>query len=131
MPRKSVIDVARGGIPGTIAREPGGEGPVILGRPDRRMHVEPQVGPGQHARGLLPVEEFPPHEEPEHGKGKPVGARAVRLQAGDAGALAEHPAAIQTAARSRFGIVHTTCRCGTGAGRVVSSHGVQIARRLA
>ena len=33
-------------------------------------------------------------------------------------------------ARSRLGMVSTTCRCGTGASRVVSSHCVQIARRL-
>ena len=34
-------------------------------------------------------------------------------------------------ARSRLGIVSTTCRCGTGARSVVSRHGVQRARRLA
>src|ERR1035437_5074588 len=34
-------------------------------------------------------------------------------------------------ARSRFGIVSTTCRCGTGASSVVSSHWAQMARRLA
>ncbi len=33
-------------------------------------------------------------------------------------------------ARSRLGMVSTTCRCGTGARRVVSNHCVQIARRL-
>jgi len=34
-------------------------------------------------------------------------------------------------ARSRFGMVRTTCRCGTGASSVVSSHWAQIARRFA
>ncbi len=33
--------------------------------------------------------------------------------------------------RSRFGMVSTTCRCGTGARSVESNHCVQIARRLA
>jgi hypothetical protein len=29
--------------------------------------VEPRVGPGEHARDLLFVQEFQPHEQPEHG----------------------------------------------------------------
>ncbi len=79
-----------------------------------------------------------------------VGARAVRRQTGDhadrklsladqrangghdgAGELAEQAAAIGQYARSRFGMVSTTWRCGTGASSEVSSHCVQIPRRLA
>ena len=84
----------------------------------------------------------------------PVGARPMRLETGDnahselafpgqranrgrdgagghAGDLAEEARRYRQYARSRLGILSTTCQCGTGARSVVSSHCVQIARRLA
>jgi len=39
-------------------REPGREGSVVLGNPDRGVDVEPRLGPRQHASGLRFVEEF-------------------------------------------------------------------------
>ena len=86
--------------------------------------------------------------------GMPVGARAVRLEAGDdpdrevtlarqradrgrdgagrdPGDLAEQESTIQTIRAEPLGMVRTTCRCGTGARSVASSHCVQSARRFA
>jgi len=42
------------GIPCTVPGEPSGEGLVLLGHPDGRVHVESGVRPSQHARGLKP-----------------------------------------------------------------------------
>jgi len=51
---------------------------------------------------------------------------------GDAGDLAEEPTAIEARGAPPLGdVVSTTCRCGTGARRVVSSPCVQIARHVA
>ena len=150
--------------------------------------MEPRVRPGEHAGGLLLVEEIKADKEPEHraaerfrqprgivggpGDERPVGPKAavgdeqmevrmpvrpgaVRLQARDdphgevalAGQRAKMAAVTVRAAtraispsrrrryrqeaRSRVGMVSTSCRCGTGASSVVSSHWVQMARRLA
>jgi len=57
----------RDGIPRAVARESGRERAVVLRDPDGRVHVESGVQPGQHAHGLVFVEERKAHEQPEHG----------------------------------------------------------------
>ena len=54
-----------------VSREPGGKRPVILGHPDRRLHVEPRMGPGQHSRRLIRVEALETHEKPRIAIGRP------------------------------------------------------------
>jgi hypothetical protein len=54
------------GIPGAVAREAGGERAIVLGDPNGRVHVESGVRPGEHARGLVFVEESEADEKPEH-----------------------------------------------------------------
>ena len=72
-----------------------------------------------------------------HDTDREVGLAGLRANGGrdraggDTRDLAEETAAKGPYARSRLGIVRTTCRCGTGARSAVSSHCVQIARRLA
>lgn len=55
------------GIPCAVPREAGREGPIVLGDPDGRVHVEARVRPGEHPGGLVLVEELQPHEQPEDG----------------------------------------------------------------
>ena len=73
--RASVVGqpLQRDGIPRAVAREPGGERAIVFRYPDGAVHVKPGVRPGQHAGGLLLVEEFQPHEQPEHGAAKRFG----------------------------------------------------------
>ena len=57
----------RGRIPRAVAREAFRERPIVHRDPHRRVHVKPRVRPREHPGGLVLVEEFAAHEEPEHG----------------------------------------------------------------
>jgi hypothetical protein len=59
-----------------------------------------------------------------------VHAVVAGVASGGAWASANPPLGWRTELRSRLGMVNTTGQCGTGASSVVSSHCVQIARRL-
>ena len=46
--------------------ETGRERAIVLGHPHGGVHVQAGVWPGEHAGGLVLVEEFEAYEEPEH-----------------------------------------------------------------
>ena len=91
--------------------------------------------------------DFPPHATPFHTEGKtearhwipttrsrlPVSVRiaAVTVRAAMRAISPSRRRRYRQYARSRFAMVRTTCRCGTGASNVVSSHWAQMARRFA
>jgi len=57
----------RHGIAGAVAREAERKGDVTVGHEHGVVHTEARVGPGEHRRGVLALEQAPAHEEPEHG----------------------------------------------------------------
>ncbi len=63
----------RDGIPRTVAREPGGEGAIVLRHPHGAVPVESGVRPRQHPGGRLLIEQREAHEEPEHGAAERFG----------------------------------------------------------
>jgi hypothetical protein len=61
------VTALRDGIPRAVPGEPRRERAIVLGDPHGGVHVKSGVRPGEHARGLVLVEEFETDEEPEHG----------------------------------------------------------------
>ncbi len=54
-------------VPGAVARQSEGKGALVLGHPDAGVDMKARVGPLEHARGLVFLEQAAADEEPEHG----------------------------------------------------------------